>query len=105
MFDLILASEEIIVNISNYAYPEGSGDIEVICNFDEVTRKVVAITFVDNGIYFDVRTVKKHDINLSIENRHVGVVGIYLVKSLMDEVLYNRKDNKNIVTIIKTGSN
>lgn len=102
IFDVLLSSEEILVNITNYAYPpEAIGDIEAICFFDEKTSRV-EITFIDKGISFNMLAVKKPVLNLPIENKHVGGIGIYLVKSLMEEIMYNRKDDKNILTIIKS---
>ena len=41
------------------------------------------------------------DINQGVEERPIGGLGIYLVKQIMDEVYYERKNNKNILTLIK----
>ena len=101
VFDILQASEEILINIINYAYPEGAGDVEVICKYEKENNKI-SITFTDNGIYFDMRTAKKPDLTLLIERRRVGGVGIYLVKTLMNEILYNRENEKNVLTIIKS---
>ena len=41
------------------------------------------------------------DITLAAEDRPIGGLGIMLVRQLMDEVLYERKDNQNILTLKK----
>ena len=41
------------------------------------------------------------DIDLPGEERPIGGLGIYLVKKLMDNVVYERKDGKNILTMTK----
>ncbi|WP_288716113.1 ATP-binding protein, partial [uncultured Treponema sp.] len=41
------------------------------------------------------------DITLSVEEREIGGLGIFLTKKYMDSVLYERKDNRNVLTIKK----
>lgn len=64
-------------------------------------RKKVIITFIDNGVEFDVLAAKSPNINLSLEERDIGGFGIYLVKSLMDKISYKRLNNKNILVLEK----
>ncbi|MEA3226282.1 MAG: hypothetical protein U9Q07_10055 [Planctomycetota bacterium] len=37
-----------------------------------------------------------------IENRPVGGLGIHLVKAMMNQVTYDRREGKNILTMVKT---
>ena len=41
------------------------------------------------------------DTTLSAENRKIGVLGIFLVKKSMDDMRYEHKDGKNILTLVK----
>jgi anti-sigma regulatory factor (Ser/Thr protein kinase) len=41
------------------------------------------------------------DTNLPLEQRKIGGMGIHLVRKVMDEVLYQRKIEKNVVTLKK----
>ena len=41
------------------------------------------------------------DTTLSVEERQIGGLGIYLVRELMDSINYEREDGKNILTLIK----
>ena len=90
--------EEIFINIASYAYEgeDGVADITLDFNNDDVK-----ITFVDSGIEFNPLAKEDPDITLSAEERDIGGLGIYMVKQTMDEVIYERKDNKNILSIRK----
>lgn len=35
ILDIVLASEEILVNIGSYAYPKKPGSVSVLCDFDK----------------------------------------------------------------------
>ena len=95
-----VAIDEIFSNIAHYAYnPEiGSATVRV-----EVTEEplAVVITFVDNGVPYDPLAKADPDITLSIEERGIGGLGIYMVKKTMDDVSYEYKDGQNILRIKK----
>jgi anti-sigma regulatory factor (Ser/Thr protein kinase) len=44
---------------------------------------------------------KDPDITLSAAERPIGGLGIYMVKKSMDDVLYEYKDGRNVLTIKK----
>ncbi len=95
---VITACEEIIVNVMNYAYTHGEGDLEIA--FYE-GQDYVTITFIDSGTPFNPLKAPEVDVNLSMDERQVGGLGIHMVKHMMDHVSYEYKDNKNILTIMK----
>ena len=41
------------------------------------------------------------DITLPAEERQIGGLGIYMVKKSMDNVIYEHRDGKNILTLMK----
>ena len=90
-----VAVEEIFVNIARYAYnPEvGKATIRV-----EVRDGAVALTFVDNGVPYDPLAKEDPDITLSVEERQIGGLGIFMVKKSMDNISYEYKDGSNILT-------
>ncbi|MFC1995627.1 ATP-binding protein [Chloroflexota bacterium] len=94
-----LASEEVLVNIINYAYPDKCGNIEITYGVKEDERFVMEI--IDWGIPFDPLSLPKPDVEAPLEKRKVGGLGIYLVRILMDEVNYRRDQDRNILTLIK----
>ena len=90
-----LALEEIVSNVMLYAYPHSSGRVMV-----EYTAPLI-FTVSDNGIPFDPTKQKEADITLSAEERQIGGLGIHLVRQIMDEVKYERVEDKNVLTLIK----
>ena len=94
-----LTSEEALVNIINYAYPDKHGNIEITYEVKEDMRFVVEI--IDWGIPFDPLSLPKPDVEAPLEKRRVGGLGIYLIRTIMDEVSYRRDQDRNILTLTK----
>lgn len=97
---ITVAVEEIIVNIASYAYAPGSGEasVRVATAKDPAS---VTITFVDGGKPFDPTAKPDPDVTLSAEERNIGGLGIFMTKKLMDEVRYEYKEKKNVLTMTK----
>jgi len=95
---LRLACEEIVMNVTSYAYPEESdGFLDVdIQKTDRIT-----IRFEDGGVPFNPLVQKMPDTKLSWEKRSIGGLGIFLLRYKMDDVRYAYEDNKNVLTIEK----
>lgn len=97
-FNLVV--EEIFVNIVSYAYEDKNANNTVTISIKDNDDKTI-ITFIDSGKHFNPLIKDDPDISLSADERPVGGLGIYLVKKMMDNVEYEYKDNKNILTIEK----
>ena len=96
---LNLALEEAVVNVINYAYPEGTtGDVIIDA---AVTESAITFTIIDGGKPFDPTASAEVDINAGVEDRPVGGLGIHLVRQIMDEVRYERRGEKNVLIITK----
>ena len=94
-----LALEETVVNVIDYAYPEGTrGKVSVRAWSD---GRTVRFTVSDNGVPFDPTAVPPADTTLAAEDRPVGGLGIHLARTLMDTVRYERADDKNVLTLEK----
>ena len=94
-----LAMEEAVVNVMNYAYPIGEkGEIAI-----ETTTDNGMLNFVikDSGTPFDPTAKEDADTTLSAEERPIGGLGIFLVKQIMDNVSYEYKEGKNVLTLSK----
>ena len=98
VFELDIAVEELFVNIAHYAYISEVGEATIQVSFEE--DKVVII-FIDRGIPYNPWAKEDPDTTLSLEERQIGGLGIYMVKNSMDEVDYAYIDGKNVVTIKK----
>ena len=96
---LMLATEEAVVNVMNYAYPIGSkGEITITaCG----TEKDIKFIITDEGKAFDPTHTSEADTTLSAEERPIGGLGILLVQQLMDAINYERIDGKNVLTLKK----
>lgn len=95
-----LVVEEIFVNIASYAYEDGNGTATVQCELNDA-KDSVTLTFIDSGVRYDPLSHEDPDITLSAMERRIGGLGIFLVKKLMDEVSYEYKDEKNVLTMVK----
>ena len=95
-----LAAEELFVNIASYAYAPGTGSAEIGITVRENPREAV-ITFADSGVPYDILAKKDPDVTLPAEERSIGGLGIYMVKTIMDDVRYAYRNGKNITTIRK----
>lgn len=95
-----VAVEEIFVNIAHYAYEKREGDASIQVEAAGEPLQVT-ITFSDGGIPYNPLSRAEPDITLSAEERGIGGLGIYLVKKSMDDVVYEYRDGKNVLTIKK----
>ena len=95
-----VAIDEIFANVAYYAYKPGTGDVTIRVNVAG-DPAVAEITFIDGGVPYDPLAKRDPDTTLSVEERKIGGLGIYIVKKSMDAVNYEYKDGKNILTIKK----
>ena len=95
-----VAVDELFANIAHYAYNPETGYATVKVDVIKVPLSV-EITFVDNGKPYDPLAKADPDTTQSIEDRPIGGMGILIVKKSMDDVNYEYKDGKNILTIKK----
>jgi sigma-B regulation protein RsbU (phosphoserine phosphatase) len=94
-----LAVEEAVTNVVNHGYQGETGDVSVKCLINDFK---IEITITDSGVAFDPTKIPPPDISADIENRKIGGLGVHLIRSVMDEVSYQRLDNKNHLTMIKS---
>ncbi len=100
MMQIEIAVEEIYVNIVHYAYNPEIGKATIRCEVTDNPMQVI-IQFMDSGVPFDPLAKEDADITLSAEEREIGGLGIFMVKKSMDEVSYEYKEGKNVLTIRK----
>ncbi|MFH1981474.1 MAG: ATP-binding protein [Pseudomonadota bacterium] len=95
--EIELVVEEVLVNIINYAYPGGDGDVTVHCDTDDAGQ--VVMTFIDSGAAFDPLSLPAPDIGADIDSRTVGGLGVFFVRELSEDVTYARRGETNQLTI------
>ncbi len=90
-----IVADEIFSNIALYS---GATEAKAEC---AVSENCVTLRFSDNGIPYDPTKNPEPDTTLSADERKIGGLGIFMVKKITDVVSYERKGNKNVLTIIK----
>ncbi len=100
-FAIRLVSEELVVNIVDYAYAgvdetEGWLDIEIDRQPESIT-----IRFRDGGTPFNPLERNMPDTTKPLEERRIGGLGIFLTIKKMDKVEYDYVNNENVLTIKK----
>lgn len=95
-FKVRLCAEEVIENIVNYAYKPADGFLELILHLEDGK---FTMTFKDAGVKFDPLAKPDPDITLSLEDRPIGGLGIFLCKQMMDDVSYKYEGDMNILSM------
>ncbi|MCR5100421.1 MAG: ATP-binding protein [Butyrivibrio sp.] len=95
-----VAVEEIFVNISQYAYAPNTGMAVIRVDLADDPAEI-RISFIDSGVPYNPLAKDDPDVTLSVEERQIGGLGIYMVKKSMDDIFYEYKDGKNCLTITK----
>lgn len=93
---VMIALEELFVNVAHYAYDGEKGDVSVSIDF-EGNDMVLALK--DKGKPFNPLEKPDPNVEASLEERGIGGLGIYMVKKTMDDFKYDYKDGENVVTI------
>ena len=95
-----VAIDELMSNIVKYGYVKQPGPVtvSVIARGDP---RGVCIRFEDEGIPYNPLNKEDPDVSLSVEERGIGGLGIFLVKKTMDDIKYAYDNGKNILSITK----
>ena len=96
--ELLLAVEEVYVNVAKYAYPDSSGKVTISCHMREDS---LILEIKDGGIPFDPLKLPQPNLSPCLEKRKVGGLGIFLLRRLMDKVEYERQGTQNALTLVK----
>ncbi len=98
ILDTQLAVEEAITNVIVHGYREQGGEIGVTCR---ATRGIVEVQIEDAAPPFDPLSLPEPDLTADIEERQVGGLGIFLIRQVMDEIVYRHENGKNILVLVK----
>ena len=97
--DLRLAVDEAVTNVITHGYG-GPGDIELELGTDDVD---LIIVLRDQAPSFDPAHAPAVNLEPPGERDNPGGFGVYLMKSVMDEIRYQSSDTGNELTMIKRG--
>ena len=100
LFEICLSMEELITNIISYGYnDEADHWIQIAVSHD---NGIITIHLEDDGIPFDPLEAEEPDCECPVEQRKVGNLGIYLTKKVMDNMVYKRSGDRNILVLTKS---
>lgn len=94
-----LVVEELVVNVADYAYPDGDNDyldVDIKRDADSITLR-----FRDGGVPFNPLAKELPNTSLPLEKRRIGGLGILMVIKKMDLVKYEYANGENVLTVIK----
>lgn len=102
LLNLELVTEELLVNVFSYAYPEGSlGKAEITLReifFDG--QDMLCFSVKDWGDPFNpFAEVPVPDLSLDTESRPIGGLGIYLIRSVTTHQAYSREEDANHIDV------
>jgi sigma-B regulation protein RsbU (phosphoserine phosphatase) len=97
--DLRLVLDEVVSNIIRHGYADEK-EHEVSVSL-RVTPEAIALEVVDDGTPYDPLQHPDPDLTRPLEERQVGGLGIFLVRTLMDEVVYRTEAGRNVLTMKK----
>ena len=98
LFQINLALEELVTNIINYGYDDNRHTIMLSFILHD---DVVNIQIQDTGKDFNPLMLPEPDTSAPAEAREIGGLGIHIVKTLMDTITYERKNDTNNITLQK----
>lgn len=98
--EVLIAVEEIYMNIASYAYGGKKGEATVQMEVAQ-NPKMCRVIFRDRGVPYNPLEKADPDILLSANERDIGGLGIYMVKQSMDHVEYEYRAGCNILAIEK----
>jgi anti-sigma regulatory factor (Ser/Thr protein kinase) len=99
IYDVRLTLEEVVSNIINYGFEdnyEHQISIEMNLQGETLTMKIK-----DDGKPFNPLEVKSTNLEKPFDEREIGGMGIYIVRKLMDNILYKREEGNNVLQLTK----
>ena len=93
-----LALEEAVTNICLYAYGDEKGQVEVRY-FHEDDGDTLIVEIRDSGKPFDALAAPSPDLTGDLEDRELGGLGVFFIRTLTDEVQYRRSTSENILRL------
>jgi anti-sigma regulatory factor (Ser/Thr protein kinase) len=96
---LMSAYNEAFNNIVEHAYAVSPGDVEVVLLVDD---EAVVLRMIDQGAGFDFDDAGASDQVPAFDTLSEGGMGLFIIRSAMSSVTYERRQDKNLLTMTKT---
>jgi serine/threonine-protein kinase RsbW len=100
IFQIALAIEEVFSNIVSHGYTDKAEHLISITMWHQ--NDVLMVRVEDDGIPFNPCEAETPDLECPLEERQIGGLGCHLMKCVMDDIVYKRIDNRNVLIMKKT---
>lgn len=101
ILDLQLAVEEAIANTVIHGYRGAAGEVTIAIH---ATQGAVEVRIEDRAPPFNPLLLPEPDLGADLDERQIGGLGVYLIRQVVDEVVYRYTGKKNILTLVKRRS-
>lgn len=101
VYSLNLALDELVTNVVSYGYDGTDTRGCITLDLTVVDGRLTAV-LQDDGRPFNPLDRGPPDVDSPLEDRKIGGLGVHFVRTLMDEVRYQRVDGRNCLILAKT---
>jgi len=98
---LLIVADEIISNVVKYSYKDKDGEIYVRLFYNK-DKKLFSMTVVNTGDEFNPFAQHDRGPIQQLDGTKEGGLGLLIVKQIMNDLVYDRINGKNILTLKKT---
>ena len=95
--EIRLVLEEIVTNIISYGYEDKARHeiaVSIVNGEEDITVSVR-----DDAKPFNLLEYPRPDLEIPLEDRGVGGMGIHMIREIMDEINYKREDDGNLLVM------
>ncbi len=93
-----LAVEEALSNLVRHGYAGTAGPIFLRAR---VGQADIQLEIRDRGLHFDPRTAKPPHLEVPLDERASGDLGIHLIRNVIDRIAYQRDGDENLLTLVR----
>lgn len=102
--DIVLACDEAATNIVEHAFEPGKAPVQAKPSFTLALccqKNRVTATFFDSGASFDMQAVEEPDIHKNLAGEKRGGYGVFLMRRLVDKIVYSARRRLNVTRLVK----
>ena len=99
VFEVNLVLDELFTNIISYGFDDGREHVIKVTITPE--NGGLCLYIEDDGKPFNPVEFEVPDVSCSIEECKIGGLGIHIIRKLMDDICYERCEDKNILKLKK----
>ena len=100
VYSLNLALDEVVTNVIRYGHEDDGREHPIVVRL-ALASGVLTAEVEDDGRAFNPLEAPTPNLESNIDDRPIGGLGIFLVRSVMTSVEYRREDGRNVLTMKK----